>query len=237
MKASDALSKARSTLDVKELTYYVIAMPWFRKVAKILDVLSPPKGASFPTFTSSWKEDIGPIVNAPLTPSEFKRNPPRPFLHELQKKSLLKPNHSAENGDHSASDTEPMKVGLHHRHEIDYVLVGSNVWLLLSQKFGHDVELSVPCEYVPRNLVSNASATSVRIRVNESESIYIPSTGRFPYEKYFAQAEDASSSSSSALLQSPPDVVSPDDDEPTMTADTFKSDDEDNDLVSRLFAH
>jgi hypothetical protein len=229
MKASDALSKARSTLDVKELTYYIVAMPWFRNVAKILNVLSQPQGTSVPTFTSSWKEDIGPIVNAPLTPNEFKRNTSRPFLHELQKKSLLRPTKSVENGDHSSSDTEPMKVGLHHRHGIDYVLVGSNVWLLLSQKFGHDVELSVPCEYVPRNPAAHSpAATSVRIRVNDFESIYIPSTGRFPYEKYFAQAEDASSS----LSQSPPDVVSPDDDEPAMTAD-----DEDNDLVSPLFSH
>jgi ubiquitin C-terminal hydrolase len=97
-------------------------------------------------------------------------------------------------------------VSLLPQHAVDYVLIGSNVWLLLSSKFGHDASV-LPCSCVynsnshpsnnhpavtstPSTVVSPVTTTSrilVEIPYFGSHTTYIPvpTTGRFPYEQYF----------------------------------------------------
>jgi len=61
-------------------------------------------------------------------------------------------------------------------HPSDFVLVGENVWLLLSRKFGCDVPLS---RGVQRRL------NKWVVVLSESQTVEIPLSGRFPYESFF----------------------------------------------------
>ena len=72
-----------------------------------------------------------------------------------------------------------MRNGRTEQYPTDYVLVGASAWLLLSKKFGFDVE----CK---RGVVKteNGGVRSWAVRVSASQLIEIPPTGRFPYEKY-----------------------------------------------------
>lgn len=58
---------------------------------------------------------------------------------------------------------------------VDFVLVGSNVWLLLHQKFGYDIELPVQ--------VSHDANRDPRWWFSLPDHV-IPFRGRFPYEQY-----------------------------------------------------
>lgn len=72
----------------------------------------------------------------------------------------------------------PLKQNL--QHDVDYVLVGPNVWTLLSMKFGYDFALPKPVKSCL------ASESKLAVIVNEdnvwSGQIYIPACGYFVYD-------------------------------------------------------
>lgn len=156
------------------LTYYIIPYHWFQMF--YVQVMDAPTHPRVPTPTSShkkkkpprnWKEMIGPIpqldqdgsTTAPPRPT-----PPPAFLNELQKKlrqQQQQPPMSEENESddtttifHPVSSLTPESSVRNPppppwQHGRDYVLVGSNVWLLLSSKFGCHSTESYSCVCVP----------------------------------------------------------------------------------------
>lgn len=74
-------------------------------------------------------------------------------------------------------DPNSSLVCAQYEHGVDYVLVGPNVWLLLSRKFVFDQQIAAP-------VVFNAEAAGCRVWLQLSASATIPLLGRFPYEKY-----------------------------------------------------
>lgn len=233
-KAAPVLQYIRDALSMQNQHHSTTA-------STISGSIQPPV-SSFNTLT--WKEDIGIIQNSFLTTatptivSETTRKPPPPFLDELQKKSSLPVSSSmstaaaspAESSSALASSSSSLGVQPQYRHSIDYVLVGANVWLLLSQKFGFDVVLSVPCLYTRRRPSfddpSREQLSYLSVRVNNATTISsssrqqqpcvpIPIKCRFPYEQYLSAAAAAA-----PLKQ-------------LHTADQVASDDDFDDLVRK----
>jgi len=66
-------------------------------------------------------------------------------------------------------------------HPDDFLLVGSNAWLLLSKKFGADRVVS--CGVQRRD-------NGWCVMVSEQVQVPIPPTSRFPYEEYVGEAPD-----------------------------------------------
>jgi hypothetical protein len=90
----------------------------------------------------------------------------------------------------------PQHIGTQHQHGIDYLLVGPRTWLLLSQKFGYDVEVPCRCHYQhstnphaqhhhhhQNGHPHHHSGARLFFRINDAERVDFV-TGRFPYEKY-----------------------------------------------------
>lgn len=101
----------------------------------------------------------------------------------------LKVNRSAVTAPISASWSEELGSIVNHQldddslHRSDFVLVGENVWLLLSRKFGSDKAL-------PR-AVARQRLGKWAVVLSESLAVEIPMSGRFPYEDYLGMAAGA----------------------------------------------
>lgn len=195
--AQHYLSYAKSI--ASSLNYYIVPSAWFSKVWKILhhpSTTTNDPSSSSPVLTSpstnNWKETIGPINNASLFPP--------PFLNELQKVQHSNEEIDIERGE-GEENTKPLTTAPSTpRHIADFCLIGSNAWLLLSSKFGHDsVVLTCPCARGPSGMFVEVSAFAKTVTVP------LPPSGRFPYEQYFpattiATAASPSSSSTAIVL-------------------------------------
>ena len=71
----------------------------------------------------------------------------------------------------------------------DFVLIGPNVWLLLSSKLGHDA-LVWPCPCVRSPTGAGGMVVQLTALADEeggaTRTIPLPPSGRFPYEQYFS---------------------------------------------------
>jgi ubiquitin C-terminal hydrolase len=183
--AQHFLSYAQSV--ASSLKYYIVPSAWFSQVWKILH--HPTNDSSTPVnLSNNWKETIGPINNASLFPP--------PFLNELQKVQHSNAENDIERGEET-EETKPKSTATPvPRHINDFCLVGSNAWLLLSSKFGHDdVLLICPCARASAGMFVEVTAFAAPIDVP------LPPSGRFPYEQYFpATKVSATHSSSTALV-------------------------------------
>ena len=89
----------------------------------------------------------------------------------------------------SAVVVVPPQQQQQQRHPADFVLVGANVWLLLSQKFG--TTGSNPPRTVQRLPNNNNKGMWVVVISAAPQLYYVPiptPSGRFPYEKFLADA-------------------------------------------------
>lgn len=303
MNANNILSMARSQTDVQDLVVYVVSMAWFRKAYDLLTFHSHSANATLPypnVTTSSYREVIGPITNVDVLvepKSSFFTHPslphningqqpqqqkqqPLPFLAELEKQQHQYHSHQQQEQYHyhstATAAAAAVVVAPDQKHAIDYILVGSNVWLLLGHKFGYDVAVPIHCVYCPtRRPESNNSAQNetgnfadddddddwmkqpaatspslscLSFPVTTTETVHMPTSGRFPYEQYLQTPPppppiipqpDPVVPAAAVVTAGSEQVVSDEEDEPM--SHSFRNDDDSDtgdDLVRALrFTH
>lgn len=200
---------------MKGLFFYVIAADWMHRAWPIL------RGShSDPQLSDNWREElIGRIVNEQLlnisslpdvtasagaiynSPLNGQDDIQRSKVNELAKKAKTLSHNPINGSDSTKLQTSQQKCYKIRRdaadHFIDYFLVGSNVWLLLKEKFGYDYEVKLRCQYTPpriaewcleavvldsedvKNLNNDSPAKLTHLR---TVTVPIPLSGRFPYE-------------------------------------------------------
>jgi ubiquitin C-terminal hydrolase len=189
--------------DASSLKYYVVPSAWFSQVWKILHhpTTTNDPTASVSDASNHWKETIGPINNASLFPP--------PFLDELQKVQHSNEENNIERGEEEEKTSAAPPVP---RHISDFCLIGSNAWLLLSSKFGHDAVILVcSCARV-------SSGAGMLVEVNGFAApifVPMPPAGRFPYELYFA-AKTTTAMATAALSTAIVPSVASDDETPAI---------------------
>lgn len=216
MATSNLMSKAQSQVDVEGVVFYVVNLEWYRKAAPVLTYGTMSASGQPPLFAVTWKEDIGAIENASLCRIEDKKPA---FLEEPLQAESPQGNSSPPqqlNGHRSSrtpttttsTSSSETEVAFDKQHAVHFVLAGSNVWLLLSQKFGYDVSLPARCVYAART----AWAPSVSVRVAAHCTVPLPPSGRFPYEHYLSPPPPRNDHNHSTTKAAADQVVSDDDD-------------------------
>ena len=154
MRINNVASSATRQEDVNDLQFFLVDFSWFK--------------AAWPVLKGRQRRDsIGPIENRNL----LKVN----SLHQMSGSSgtMIGPN--------CKEDAPVIKSGKHHGD--DYVIVGANVWLLLSQKFGYDRKVELQCKYK----ITKELETCLALYNNHDELVKVPPSGRFPYEQYVGE--------------------------------------------------
>lgn len=225
MQALNTQSSKKDT-DVNNLFFFVIAANWMRRSWPILfgraidsqlsaswreDLIGRIVNEDLITLSSSTNVISSEIAGS-IRSSNSYHGVERSGLNELAKKAktLCQNPLSSDSGIELLDVHEKKLVKQQHqchrmrRDDIqvnsDYFLVGSNVWLLLKEKFGYDYEVRLRCQFSPQGAEScleavvlesedvkisggNISSTATLTRLPEV-TIPIPLSGRFPYEEF-----------------------------------------------------
>ena len=137
------------------LCYYGISATWFRNALPFLMYRFRPEGVT--ELSAHWKEQLGPLDNT--------------LVLQYLEEDITTP--SAER---SASNSSLFPQQL--------VLVGANVWLLLSKKFGTTGPAAVP---LPVQYSHSVPPHTWVVRLSATRPpVPIPFNGRFPYEQILA---------------------------------------------------
>jgi len=108
-----------------------------------------------------------------------------PYLNAIRvdPQDPVSPTWKEDLGPISSDTTSSTATSQPPQHPTDFVVVGANVWLLLSHKFG--VADHNHTHTFKRPVVRHNHQTLVR--VSETVSVEIPPSGRFPYEQFVQQ--------------------------------------------------
>ena len=141
-----------------DLLFYIVPVDWYRRVWKLL--LQP--NANVP---DDWRDQMDDLPDV------------QPWYHHES---------NAVTNETKSPWGSPTTAGKSSKqHEKDFVLVGSNVWGLLSNKFGSG-DSAVACHVV--SLPSQDS--SLAVNLPDATRIPIPGSGRFPYETFLQQQDE-----------------------------------------------
>ncbi|KAL7566209.1 hypothetical protein ACA910_011279 [Epithemia clementina (nom. ined.)] len=168
-------------LSYLNMKYYLISAQWLRKAWS--HVLKPPSRIS-----KSWVDLVGRIDNSSLVvESNSGSDGVAHHPHHLQQQSAGVPTNGGGGGEGLQGGSISLRKDL--IHEQHFYLVGSQAWLLLSQKFGYTHVCSAVVRVHKTNdsklavdLFSDDSSFSIVSNGQES-LIPIPASGRFPYER------------------------------------------------------
>lgn len=161
---------------LESMKYYVVSAPWLRKAWR--SVLKPPARIS-----QIWLENVGIIDNSNLIE----------LLSPLN--DSKSPQHQQFAGDYGNGGTNGYQLRKDLQHEQDFYLIGSQAYLLLSQKFGvsHDISAIVRMHTTNESkfVVDIYNHSNIRIASNGLNALIpIPASGRFPYETSLDNFED-----------------------------------------------
>jgi hypothetical protein len=151
-------------------------------------------------------------INRPTVTNNTSAKPD--FLNELHQHAALRAVATPLTTKATATTTRPPlkpgrspEIALGKVYPRDFVLVSANVWLLLRQKFGFDVEVPCPCEY--NAVPSRTELGKLLARIHAAKRVSVPMTGRFPYEQFMTASTVENSQQPQTCALPPPQLPHP----------------------------